>query len=453
MSAKGVSIHTLVGHINPDLECCTGLYVLRNFKLFREAFGIKPDEKLKFIPAGTLRPEDWEAGGITDVDGTTLEAHGFLAFDCGDGGRLDQHGKMEELNGECSSLDLMVHFAGCKESPDYTRTLKHVLDLVSENDLTGTEIVGDPDVETSKWPNTRRTLRNLVTALNLSHPRCPEAVVNLVATAYTGLFAFVEAEARRVTGNPAGVLSDLPVDQAVKIARSGFFMPNIIRGLRSTGSSAFARFVHEYEAAFGLYEKAWRQAVKDYFNPDKTKVISGVQFRMPNGAARSITVVFVVSNSTRIAAVCRKGNWGKGGEVNRPYQDYPARRGADIVVNFQETNQRKFSITTAKGLQLHSVAAAIRAADVVARGVQGLKPADVQAMTAPGHLDVVHNGERFPLLYLAEFGTAFGHLRSGDMAQTVLSKVMIKELMRRVLTEGLSDDLVADILHNRVISI
>lgn len=446
--STAVKAHTVVGHLRPDIECCLGLFSLRHIPIFRNAFGVQDGAKLKFIAAGPLRKDDWKALNLTrKPTGLDLEKLGYRFFDCG-GGELDQHGKLEVLQQQMASVDLMVVLSGATDSPEYLSTLRFIFELVSKNDLTAEDIVQDLDYRKAEWPHTQRTLRNFNTALNLLHPNRPDVVVQVMDIAFMGLITYAEAQAKVVGGSPDATLANLDEKTAVKIARSAFLMPNIIEGLKNLGETTHANFVREVKQAFDLYEGEWADAERDYWNTSKTQVYSGIQMRFVDQETkevffRPVTVAFTISKSERIGALCRRGNWSENRGESREDMVHEARRGADIIVHFQEGNQRKFTIST-KDISLREVAAALRAADAVAKGLRGLTPLQVRdSLSVPGHVAI--NGAQ--MLYLAEFEKAFGHLRSNPHSEpTALSKDAIKEIVYHVLAEGLTRDHVCAIL-------
>jgi hypothetical protein len=489
-TADVTEAHTLVGHSSPDIECCAGHFALSCISVFRNHFRVSPKAESMFIAAGPLRKEDWAPLGFTSrVDGKLLETKGFRFFDCG-GGELDQHGRLDTLQQQFSSLDLMIMAAKADFVPDQTvyvrdpvtgadtdvvdhvipgqpgdaefmATAKYLFELISKNDLTGADIVVDHEVKSSKWPHSQRTLRNFVTAFNLAHPKRPDVVVDTMRFAFNGALIYAEQQAKIAAGNPDAVLADLPEDVRTKIARHAFLMPNIIEALAVYGEETQRNFVRDYEAAFDLYEAEWLDAERDYYDPKKTQVHSGVENKLPerrrvdnqgNEYFEPITVVVTISSSQRIGAVCRRGNWSKDRGKSRKDQSNPARRGADVVVHFDGTNQRRFTVST-NDISLREVAAAVRAADAIAKGVRGMNPQHVKQMMEPGHGTVsLPDGTKIQLLYLAEFEKAFGHLRSNPHSEpTALSKAMVGELVRRALKEGLTLDLAWDILKGRVL--
>ncbi len=344
----------------------------------------------------------------------------------------------------------MVLAVGEKNARAEAGVLMPVFELISRNDLDAEDIVVDHDVKNSKWSHTQRTLRNFVSAMNLLHPKRPDVVVKVMDVAFTGLLAFFE---QAVSGKR------ISEDERMRIARSAFLMPNIIEGLAALGEETVSRFVREYETAFDLYEGEWLDGVRDYANPKKTQVYSGVPFRdvdpeTGDSFVRPITVAITTSKSERIGSVCRRGNWSKDRGASREDMTIPARRSADVVLHFQEGNHRKFTIST-KHIDLSDVAAAIRAADALAKGVRRLTPEQVSdKLGCPGHVTVrTPDGTPVEMLYLAEFRKAFGHLRSNPFSEpTALSKRMIKGVLRRALTEGLTRRLANDILEGTVLT-
>lgn len=421
--------HTVVLHFCPDLEALFMTFLIRNFPAVREKLGLADEPKLKFIPAGPLRQQDWP--DHDDLRPEALEADGFMFMDCG-GGRLDQHDK-HAVGCSMSSLDLLVHFCDFDEiAPE----LMPVVEIISRNDLSGKDVVRDTSYRRSPTPHTPRHLRNIVLGWNLFHKGRPEGVVCLAETAFRGLARSIDEQ---VNGRLAeGLPTQERFEEALsEIDFAGLFLAeNLIKGVELLGEKdevrSAAAFKSSVEKALRAMEAEWEKAVVDYWQ--RSTIMEASCARRINGVTvhRQITVACGHSASTRYGAVTRLGNEGRRDKL--PHPGKPRRAKADVTIQFYDEGH--FIIAT-KGIELDKVARAVRRADLMRRGVK-LSVEDELSLSRTGHLEFTNlAGERVQALYLAEYGTAFGNgFRANSCAApTALEVGEVVKLVLKALQE------------------
>ena len=171
--------HTLVLHINPDLEACFMAHLFLANEDVRDAYGVVDGPALKFIPGGPLRPEDW--AGETEITSRALEAKGYVFLDCG-GGLFDQHGRPENvMRNSISSLDLMVHVLELETRLPH---LMPIAQIITDNDLYGEDVASAHSVKQTSTPHTPRHLRDMILGWNILYKEQPEIVVGLASNAF-----------------------------------------------------------------------------------------------------------------------------------------------------------------------------------------------------------------------------------------------------------------------------
>lgn len=413
--------HTLVLHVNPDLEACFMAHLFMAHEDVRDAYGVVDGPELKFIPGGPLRAEDWP--GEEDMSARALEAKGYVFLDCG-GGLFDQHGRPENLmRNSISSLDLMVHVLELDARMPH---LMPIAQIITDNDLYGEDVASAHSVKKTTTPHTPRHLRDMILGWNVLYKERPEIVVRLASDA----FGCIERCLDKV--------ADQPKDEVVY---KDFFLFSVLQ----TGAVAHFKTVHgidaedEAIASAGLFveecerglvalEAEWKAGERDYWANAKLRTVH-VSKRTKDGVAvQTVTLAYGRSAATRFGAVTRFGNQG-----NDP--ERPIRNKADITIQFSDKG--KFIIST-KGILLDRVAKAIREADLRRRGVN-LTSADLALLDRSGHLRFTDAFGREQLaLYFAEYRTAFGNaFRANPFADaTPLKEEEIVELAVKALSAG-----------------
>ena len=420
--------HTLVLHLSPDLEILFMVYLIRNFPAVRERLDIGDQPKLKFIPAGALRCQDWP--DHEDLDPAALENAGYMFLDCG-GGRLDQHDK-QVIRNSMSSLDLLSHYC------ELDKVVPHLLPLVaviSNNDISGKDVVKDETYRRSATPHTPRHMRNICLGWNLMLKDRPETVVRLAETAFRGMSKLVErlimeSEERGEMLRESDFRRLFLVDSVAQ----GVLLHRQSEDLSGQSDEAAAEEADKIrgslEAALQAMENEWRRGVDDYWN--RTTLVETTCARNIDGATvyRQITVAYGVSNSTRFGAVTRLGN--EGHKDYRPHKGRPSRRKADVTIQFQ--GDGRFIVAT-KGIELDGVARLVRRSDLMRKGVE-LSAGDLRSLGSVGHLAFTNRvGHRVQALYLAEYGTAFGngfranpHAEASSLSHSEIVKLVLEAL-------------------------
>ncbi|MFA6603306.1 MAG: hypothetical protein WCT10_00520 [Patescibacteria group bacterium] len=394
--------HTLVAHLSPDLEVLFMIHLIRSDERVRERLDVEDCPALKFIPAGPLSADDWSK---TEMDLTVeeLEARGYLFLDCG-GGLLDQHGKQSLLRNSMSSLDLLVHYAEIdKNRPE----LLPIVSVISQNDLSGQDIVRDQKYRQSQTPHTPRHLRNVVLGWNLMYFGYPEYVVALANTAFCSIGRLLVE--KHLNGD-----RDIPMAEV----RQLFLADEIVHGAfsdlafgeaggfdTSAAEKESVEFREEVEAGLDAMEKEWDLGARDYLK--RTKIVRTAYSKEVEGATvcRQIAIVYGSSDSSRFGAVTRFGNESQG-HRGRPYRQIGERPKADVTIQFYGPG--RFLVST-KGIELGKVAAAIRRLDLVRKGVK-LDEAQQDQLGNTGHLMFTNSqNAEVQAMYLAEYRTAFGN--------------------------------------------
>jgi hypothetical protein len=392
---KPTSFHTLVIHMKPDLENTLVVFLLTTFSVLARRLGVIDDPTVKFIPAGPLRSEDWSDQPDTSV--AALERQGYMFIDCG-GGSHDHHRRWpDKTSNEESSLDLVLKLTGADQA---LRHLMPVFRLVSDNDLTGRQIVQDRGRDQSATPHTARHLRNVILGWNKIHADDPQAVVDLAGLAYGGLVALAEAEFRSGEADHSRL----------------FLADNICRGVRlycdqlvedeemdpGEAQDISTDFRQSVKSALGVLEDDWHQGEQDYWSPKTTVLRLQRQIPTRRGPVKKPCCLVVgVSDALRYSAVTRRGNRGQ----NAAHPDRERRPKADITIQFQ-TNGRW--VMSSRHIKLDKVAAAIRRADLERKGVD-TSLVDPEALRQVGHLAFPNRaGETVQALLLA-YDKAFGN--------------------------------------------
>jgi len=371
--------HTLVVHLLPDLEALFMLWLILFFKPVREALGVVAAPKLKFIPAGPLRAEDWP--GLTP-ETSALEEAGYLFLDCG-GGSLDQHGKTSGgVKNTVSSIELLVQASGLDQVSPH---LMPLVDVIRENDLRGQDVARDTKYRQSSTPHTPRHLKNVILGWNLMFPDHPEKVVRQAHVAFTGM-----AELLKEGGS---------VNQL-------FLLSTINDGVKKTASATLAGYFEKSSGeALQVLEAEWEQAVSDYWRNCRFRPVRINTEVRGEKRVQTITLAWGFSDSERFSQVTRLGN--DGPPHRRPFRGRKHRYKADVTIQFRDGGSR-FIIST-RGKKLNEVARKVREADLRRKGVQ-LTAEQVSALAEPGHRSFTDRADnRVEALYFAEFETCFGN--------------------------------------------
>lgn len=411
--------HTLVLHLNPDLEACFMAHLILEHEDVRDAHGIVDKPALKFIPGGPLRQEDWP--GEADLDPKALEAKGYVFLDCG-GGLFDQHGRPENLmRNSVSSLDLMVHVL---ELDARLPHLAPICAIISANDLTGMDVASSHKVKGTTTPHTARHLRNMILGWNILHKDTPEVTVALASIAFSCIERCIDAVAdkpKEEVNHKDFFLFSVLVNGAIRHFKTRFGLDAEEESMRQA-----AWFHGECEKGLVALEQDWIAGERDYWGNAKLRSVQ-VALKTPDGTAyQTVTVAYGRSSSTRFGAVTRFGNEGQN-------PSKPRRNKAEVTIQF--SGDGKFVIST-KGITLERVAKAIREEDLRRRGVNVTR-ADRETLDRSGHLQFAdRNGRKKEALYLAEYRTAFGNaFRANPMAEkTPLTEKEIVELAVKALS-------------------
>jgi hypothetical protein len=415
--------HTLVLHLSPDIEVLFMTHLIRGYEAVRDRLSVIDSPRLKFIPAGPLRKEDWP--GESDLSATALEEKGYLFLDCGKGS-LDQHGRPEnEARNSISSLDLLVHAVDLDEIAPH---LMPIVALISRNDLNGQDIAPKRNWKGTATPHTPRHLRNMILGWNLLHRDRPAEVVRMADAAFGCITRLVD---KAVVDGTEGVdvREHFLFEEMLKGTMAHF---RTVMGLSAPEQELFAAcegFRKDGERALRALEDDWNRGVRDYWHGSTRVRKITVAKRTEQGVAyEHLTMAVGRSPSTRFGAVTRLGN-----DRYRPAHPGKAPRAkADVTVQFYD--QGSFVIST-KGLRIERVAQAIRETDLRRRGVS-LTEADAASLSKPGHLRFTDAfGREQEALYLAEYRTAFGNgFRANPFAaKTPLKDEEIVELIVKAL--------------------
>ncbi|HTM68679.1 MAG TPA: hypothetical protein VL426_05245 [Candidatus Binatia bacterium] len=409
--------HTLVLHINPDLEACFMAHLFLEHEDVRDAHGVIDAPALKFIPGGPLRKEDWP--GEEELSAKALEAKGYVFLDCG-GGLFDQHGRPENLmRNSVSSLDIMVHVLGLDARLPH---LMPICQIISDNDLNGEDVAPSHSVRKTTTPHTPRHLRDMILGWNVLHE--PDVTVGLASNAFSCIERCIDAIAdkpKEEVNHKTFFLFSVLINGAIRHFKTKLGLDAEEEAMRSA-----AWLDAECEKGLMALEQEWLDGERDYWSNTKLRSVQVAKKTQEGVAYQTVTVAYGRSASTRYGAVTRFGNSGEN-----PAK--PRRNKAEVTIQF--SGKGKFIIST-KGIHLDRVAKAIREADLRRRGVN-LTKSDREVLDRSGHLSFAdQRGNERQALYLAEYRTAFGNaFRANPMAEkTPLSEEEIVELAVRALS-------------------
>ncbi len=428
---KRAPVHTVVIHFFPDIEVLLMLFLVTVSSAIRAKLGIVDGFKIKVIYAGSLRAEDFPG---LPLDPVVLERdYGFLGLDCM-GGRFDQHALPEEFGlNTSSSIELMVSEIGLDLIPT---CLHKIIGLVATHDRTGEAIVSGPYDADSPTPHTQRHLNNLIIGWNRLFSAL--VVARLSHTAFGSLMHEVNThQAQLLEDDPSGAL--LANDQTDY--RQFFWFDRILAAAPSYFEAdqcvdvvewAVLTFQDRSEKAFARLEREWNDGERDYWDPTKTQLKRlALIVTAPDGTKSNGARVLCIGRSTssRYSAVARHGN-------RNPTAEREERWSADIVIQSNPLDPGRFSITT-KGIKLNNIAAALREADLVKKGVEITEelrarlsqPGNIQARDREGR---PHEAIYFPVFETA-LGTAFR--TNPDLEPTALSHDEIVTIVVRTLAQ------------------
>ncbi|NQV13760.1 MAG: hypothetical protein HQ530_05700 [Parcubacteria group bacterium] len=367
--------HTVVLHHWFDVEALASyLLVVMGCIL---GLSLTADHKIKIIPAGPLRKEDW---GNLGTNVQQLEDMGYLFLDCG-GGFLDHHGKKLGL----CTLELLAKAIGLVEGYEY---LLGAVNVIADQDKTGQALDSDPGFQMSSTPNTPRTLRSLITGWNL---QCfvdgqlrPEQVIQLASKALEGVFALVHTSSQATN------------DKTPRVKGKGhFILDRLLAGLRLQKMPTAEReeFTQSAKDALFRMENEWRQAAADFkgamvgefkacAGPAKFQLLTGpVDYRDGSWmeADGQILFFFGQSRSYRFGSYCRWMASQKGKNEELTAHDGQPLTECDVVI-LQHWDDEHFNVSTGRWekkrdpleprlqMILTDVCAALRAADAIYRG-------------------------------------------------------------------------------------
>ncbi|HTK04502.1 MAG TPA: hypothetical protein VL500_02870 [Candidatus Eisenbacteria bacterium] len=411
--------HTLVLHINPDLEACFMAHLLLTREELRDALGVVDVPSLKFIPGGPLRPEDWQ--GEKEVESKALEAAGYVFLDCG-GGLFDQHGRPENLmRNSVSSLDLMAHVLELEARLPH---LMPIVQIISDNDLYGEDVAPSHSVRKTTTPHTPRHLRDMILGWNILHADDPEITVALASNAFGCIERCIDATIEKPRDEVKH--KDFFLFSVLQNGAVSHFKTQVGLDAEDEALRAAEWFVNECESGLLALEQEWMAGEKDYWSGTKLRTVQVAKKTADGVAFQTVTLAHGRSKSTRYGAVTRYGNAGDNSEK-------PRRNKADVTIQF--SGDGKFIIST-KGIVLDRVAQVIREADLRRRGVNVTKE-DRALLDRSGHLKFTDTKGREQLaLYFTEYRTAFGNaFRANPMAEkTPLKEEEIVELTVKALS-------------------
>lgn len=386
MKRPAQAVHTIVLHGFPDLEALLMLWLIYRFERVRTHLGLVPGMfTYKFIPSGPLRTDDWKAElpAGTPIAARTIEKLGYLFVDCGGGGALlDQHGLAENQNHNIvASIDLLVEVTRLPDTEPYLQAL---VELVSLHDRTGISVTA-ASCRARPTPHTSRDLHMLILGLNLCFGALQ--VVRITMLAFDGLLAALLEVAQAIV--EAG--GD---DRAMRIREMNLLsLDSILHGLSLHATEHpevdVAKFRAEAERALQATEGEWHCAVRDLERTGQKRVFNAVVTKRDASGTmepEQITMIVGTSDSQRFGALCRS-------------------RGANLVIQFA-SEAGKFVVSTKGGIDLTTVAAALRAAEMVCRGAIPMDPID--SIDRPGQFRIKNGGEVIWTVYFPEFRTAVG---------------------------------------------
>jgi hypothetical protein len=399
MEKSLAAMATLVYHLCPDLEVGVVDWIIRRSAAVIRALGFQGIARVKFIPSGPLRVEDFpEYGGCVD-HARLYREYGLVFIDAGYGLQpLDQHGQPDGR--ERSSIERLVEEAATAENLDLL-TLMPIVRVVARNDLHGTDTVerdrGRVGLRSENTPHVDRHLRNLVGGLNIVYQDKPETVLKFVHMAMNGVWHAMPRrieEEERAAGlhlTDTGPLSEDELIRRIKerekledrVVRELFVWERVVENVRLVYAQkkpdAVRIFEQASEAAFQALEQEWLRAVADYWDATKTQIITGVRvdpraFGLPandDGRATQLTVAVIESSSSAAGKVCRLGNpvrRRRGRDLPLNFSEQPSRPKADIVIQFMPSGSEgtKVQVST-RGATLDPITYRLRLADLRAR--------------------------------------------------------------------------------------
>lgn len=385
--------HTLVGHTNPDLDVLLMIMLVNTFRFVRETLGVVDQPKLKLIPAGPLRAQDWKGFDLATDD---LDAAGYLFLDCGDGrSPFDTHGREAELGGDVASVDLLAQAVSLYAKKPWIEPLVRV---VSKNDTKAAPVVkGErPD---ARWPHSQAHLRNVILGWCLLHEDSPEtftwqSVANGASWAFT-----VIADRLRAAWKQSG--------QVTADARDLFWIDGFVqRSARSPLDRVFRTSVH---VALNRYEQEWELAecdARDAHGSWTTPISNDPR-------DRDCRVAFITSDSWRASQVSKDD-------------------GVKVIVQFSKIRPGHFTVASL-GPDLGDITARLRRADLEKRGVNY---SEMTGFGRRGHLPPI-NGVVSPI-FRAGFGTVVGNMFRSRLEDepVLLTRDEIATIVRAALRDA-----------------
>lgn len=421
------SVHTIVLHLFPDLEALFMLWIILRFPIVREHFGVVLGAfEWKTIPSGPLRPEDWvgvlPAG--TSLTAAALARLGYLFVDCGGGGApLDQHGRKEnaEFNA-VASIDLLVKSVVLLHGlPNFLQSL--VLPI-SRHDLTGESVAkfSRKERKESATPATPRDLHMMLLGWNLLHP--VEEIIRLAMFAFDGVMVqLLQADQ---------TIDDVSDEFMIDVKGMNLFaLDQILAGLAlhvQENPVEVPKFRKAAEEALLRAEREWYRAARDFRDTAKTWDFDATIVRRDTPQKLEpvlLKMTVGVSDSHRFGEYCRfhKRRKEDGGTADH---------GADLVIQFAPEAD-KFVVSTKGGIVLTTVAAALRAAEMLCRGAVPVDP--ISSIDMPGQFRIQKDGEMLWPIYFAEFRTSAGNnFRTNPfLPPSVLTRREIVGIVRQTL--------------------
>ncbi|MFH1047179.1 MAG: hypothetical protein V1738_02650 [Patescibacteria group bacterium] len=372
---------TLVFHLHPDLEVCVVDWLIRVYaEICQSALGFDGVARVKFIPSGPLRVEDWsEFGGCVDHE-ALFKKYGVVFIDAGYGRQpLDQH-RQSDCH-EVSSIERFVSLA-CEAGADLI-WLMALVRVVAANDLYGSDTAAiGHETRDSATPHTPRHLRNLIGGLNLilkqkpaeelkpGELNGPERVLQLVHMALNGVakalpdcLAAAEMQLELHFGQEGTSFEVRLVqrekaenDQVKKLFTWGQLLKNV-EACYAERPEYIKYFKDMAEVAFQALEQQWLIAERDYWDKNKCRVIENIRLDPAafglDSRRNPVTVAILKSKSTRGGDMTRRGNeprWLRQKLIPEPMPGQPLRKKADFTIQILEEGPdgTKFQISTRK---------------------------------------------------------------------------------------------------------
>ncbi len=396
--------NVLVHHEKPDLEVAFMSYVIRTYREVRDALGVVENPAFAFTKAGSRRDD------LADDD--------CLYIDCG-GDELDQHGKPEHENRNAiSSLGYLTHDASLHVVAPH---LVPLISIVEQNDLRGTAVAKGDGYKNSETPHTPRHIRNIILGLNHRYKDHPGLVVAIVHA----ILGVVDMNMKEVfEKNGPAVLASFDfstflVASSIIAGAPAYFTTTMGADSPDAIARAVRRLTTEINASLVALEQEWELGEHDYNNNAYRRMVDCRRQTSRGVLTRRRTIVVGTSISSRFGSVTRRN-----GEC-------------DITIQFYGPG--KFVISTSdQTLVLDNVAAKLREADLVKKGVTTLTAADRLLFTRPGNMQYADkDGVMHDALFLAEFRTALGNaFRSNmDAESTTLTEVEVVDITVAALAE------------------